>query len=440
VKNSTSQLKNEKRIRNETYGNEGARMLRVRIGQAMALWTRRSNSKKGLVVSTSIVVATVVVIGLLIGLVLVSNSNTFGDGGITTTTKTQVNVTITTVGSGGDILNGSYSAIDPEQIYSSANQSIVILQGSQAVSTLFGGTQYESILGSGFVVSYSGSYYVITNYHVAGATSNLTVTFSDGNAYAAKVVGADPYSDLAVVSVSNAPNSEYHPIQLASSSSVRIGQYVVAIGNPYGLSDSITLGIVSQLGETIEDPTAGNYSIADAIQFSAPINPGNSGGVLLNANASVIGITTAEVSGSQGVGFAIPSDTIIKELPSLVASGSYDLHPYLGIYGADMNYQLSQAEGTNVTYGVLIETVVQGGPASNAGLKGGSSTVAIDGAQYLIGGDIIVSVNGTKIISNNALATYLEIHTIAGQTVSIGIIRSGAPMTVQLTLGARPPI
>jgi len=140
------------------------------------------------------------------------------------------------------------------------------------------------------------------------------------------------------------------------------------------------------------------------------------------------------------VGFAIPSDTIIKEMPSLVANGSYNLHSYLGIGGVDMNYQLTQASGTNFTYGVLIENVVQGGPASNAGLRAGNRTETILGRLYFIGGDIIVSINGTRVINNDALATYLEENTIAGQTVSLGIIRDGNYVNVNVQLGARPPI
>jgi S1-C subfamily serine protease len=396
-----------------------------------------ANKKRALVVSSSIVVATVVIIGVLVGLLLIANSNAFG-GAFGTTTKTAIQVSITAAPSGGNA-NASYSlGIDPQQIYSAANQSIVILQGIQSASTIVG-PELEQVLGSGFVVDYNNVYYVVTNYHVAGPTTNLTVTFWDGNSYAAKVVGSDPYSDLAIVSVVNAPASEYHPILLATSSNVQVGQYVVAIGNPYGLYNSITLGIVSQIGETIQDPTAGNYSIADAIQFSAPINPGNSGGVLLNSNGQVIGITTAEVSGSQGVGFAIPSDTIIKELPSLVQTGSYDLHSYLGLDGVDMSYALAQAVGTNVTYGVLIENVIPGGPASQAGLRGGTSSTVIEGSSYSIGGDVIVSINGTKIIDNNALATYLATSTFPGQSIVLGIIRSGAPMIVTVTLGTRPP-
>lgn len=403
----------------------------------MAIEVRK---KRALVVSSVVVVATVVVIGILVGLLLVANSNAFG-GAITTSTRTDLQVSITNAPSGGGSSNSSYSlGIDPQQIYANDNQSIVILTGAQTVSSIFGTPEYESILGSGFVVNYSNAYYVVTNYHVAGATTNLTVTFSDGNSYAAKVIGSDPYSDLAIVSALNAPVSEYHPIQLATSSTVQVGQYVVAIGNPYGLSDSITLGIVSQLGETIQDPTAGNFSIADTIQFSAPINPGNSGGVLLNSYGQVIGIPTAEVTGSQGVGFAIPSDTIIRELPSLVSTGSYDLHSYLGISGQDMSYSLAQVAGTNVTYGVLIEDVVPGGPASAAGLRVGNATTSIDGVSYIIGGDIITSINGTRIVNNNALATYLEVNTIPGQTISVGIIRAGVAMTIPVVLGTRPPL
>jgi S1-C subfamily serine protease len=177
------------------------------------------------------------------------------------------------------------------------------------------------------------------------------------------------------------------------------------------------------------------------IQFSAPINPGNSGGPLIHANGQVVGITTASVSSSQGLGFAIPSDTIIKELSSLVTNGTYTLHSYLGIGSVDMNYQLSKATGANVTYGALIENVVQGTPAANAGLRAGNQTVTINGQQYLVGGDIIVSINGTRITTTDGLGSYLSAHTTAGQTVTLGIIRPGDKYTtVNVTLGERPAL
>jgi S1-C subfamily serine protease len=337
--------------------------------------------------------------------------------------------------------NASISGINPEGIYSADNRSIVVIQGSALVTTatLFGSTtSVETVLGSGFVVSYSGSDYIVTNYHVVNGFTNMTVTFSNGDAYPLTVVGTDPYSDLAVVSVKTAPASEFTPLQIISSSGVVVGQPVVVIGNPYGLASSMTFGIVSQLGRTIQEATTNNFSISGVIQFSAPINPGNSGGPLLDKNGEVLGITTAVVNGSQGVGFAIPSSTILRELPSLIDTGTYSGHPYLGITGADMNYQLAQASGTNVTYGVLIESVIAGGPASKAGLVAGTKTVTVDGSQYLVGGDIIVSINGARIVNQDALATYLEQNTSAGQTVQLGVILSGHLTTVALTLGTRP--
>jgi S1-C subfamily serine protease len=391
-------------------------------------------------VSSKAGVAVIAVVALLITLTLVGFSASFDSSPSATIISTQTATVLDgltktiTVGGGG---NGSFG-INPEQIYADSNESIVTLQG--VVTSGNGLIPSESVLGSGFVVNSSNQYYIVTNYHVAGSTVNLTVTFADGTSYPAKVIGSDPYSDLAVVSSTGVPSSEYHPISVVSSSTLQVGQYVVAIGNPFGLSRSMTFGIISQLGRTIQDPTAGNFSIADAIQFSAPINPGNSGGVLVDANDFVVGITTAVVSGSQGVGFAIPSDTIIRELPYLISSGSYDFHSYLGISGVDMNYQLAKATGTNYTYGVLIENVVPGGPASQAGLKVGSQTVTINGQQYLIGGDVIVSVNGTKIVDNDALASYLAQNTISGQTAVLGVIRNGSIADLNVKLGTRPSI
>jgi S1-C subfamily serine protease len=334
--------------------------------------------------------------------------------------------------------NASVLSLDPVSIYRSANRSIVTIQGDQVTTTVFGQQSVQPVLGSGFVIKDTGSYYIVTNFHVLSGDTNLTVTFWNGNSYVGKVVGTDPYSDLGVVSVT-APPSQLFPIQIASSSSLKVGQPVVAIGNPFGLAGSMTFGIISQVGRTIQDPVAGNFSIASAIQFSAPINPGNSGGALLDNRGEVVGITTAVVNGAQGVGFAIPSDTIVRELPSLITTGKYDLHPYLGIGSADMSYALALKQGTNVTYGALIEQVVPGGPASRAGLRAGDRTLTVDGAQYVVGGDIIVSLNGTKIVNTDALSTYLEGHALAGQNVQVGIIRGGSFLTVNLLLGTRPP-
>ena len=414
----------------------------------MIITGRRRGSALGLSL------ATIAVLVIVIGAILVyyntsASAQVNSSNSAITTLQSEVRTQQSIISSlenqstqpGGVQGNTSLTGINPVSIYDAANRSVVTIEGSEVtnVSSLFGTqSEVETVLGSGIVTSYLNSMYIITNYHVVNGVGNITVTFGDGDAYPARVVGTDPYSDIAVVTT-NAPSSEFVPLQIVSSAGIEVGQPVVAIGNPYGLSGSMTFGIISQLGRTIQEVAAGQFSISGIIQFSAPINPGNSGGPLLNANGMVIGITTATLNGSQGLGFAIPSSTILKELPSLISTGQYSAHSYLGIGGVDMNYQLAQASGTNVTYGVLVESIVSGGPADKAGLKVGTKTVTISGEQYLVGGDIITSINGTKIVNQDALATYLEENTVSGQTVQLGIIRADAPLTVTLILGQRPP-
>ncbi len=348
----------------------------------------------------------------------------------------QAQLASVSTGSGSNL-----SASSPEGLYANASRSVVTVQGDELVTqnTFFGPvSSVATVQGSGFVVDYQNSSYVVTNYHVVDGVTNITVTFSDGNSYPATVKGSDQYSDLAVLAVSS-PASEYFPLQLLGiSQGVNVGETVYAIGSPFGLTGSMTFGIISQIGRTITESTSTQVSIANAIQFSAPINPGNSGGPLLDFSGRVVGITTAGVTNSAGLYFAIPSSTIARELPSLVATGKYTLHPSLGLSGADMTYQLSKATGSNVTYGVLVQSVVPGGAADKAGVKGGSSTAVVEGSTYKIGGDIIVSVDGVKVVNSDALASYLEMHTIAGQTVQLGILRAGALTTVSVTLDALP--
>jgi S1-C subfamily serine protease len=331
------------------------------------------------------------------------------------------------------VVPGGPVGLDPVAIYSKDSASVVTVQG--VLKSVLGVTP---VLGSGFVYAYKGSSYVITNFHVVHGIDELTVTFQDGNAYPANVVGTDAYSDLGVVSVA-APASEFHPLQVVSSSSLKVGQPVVAIGNPFGLAGSMTVGIISQLGRTITESMAGPFPIANVIQFSAPINPGNSGGPLLSGNGTVIGITTATVASSQGVGFAIPSDAILRETPSLIQTGKYTGHPYMGVSTADMNYQLSKLQGTNVTYGALIQNVTAGSPAAKAGLRGGDTVATVQGVVYSIGGDIIIGINGTKIANTDALSSYLQEFASPGQTAQVQIVRGGSAMTVTLVFGTRPP-
>lgn len=341
--------------------------------------------------------------------------------------------------SGADSDSNSSSS-SAGSLYGKYSASVVTIQGYEETTqnTFFGQlSSIESIQGSGFVLDYQNSSYVVTNNHVVAGASNITVTFSDGNSYPASVKGTDQYRDLAVLTVS-APASEFHPLNLLSSTNaVIVGETVFAIGSPFGLSGSVTGGLVSQVGRTITESTNTQITIPDVIQFSAAINPGNSGGPLLDSNGNVVGITTATASNSEGLGFAIPASTLSREFPSLVSNGDYTLHPDLGLGStADMTYQLAQVTGSNVTYGVLVESVVSGGPADTAGIHGGTNTVTVEGQSYVVGGDIIISINGVRVVDSDALASYLEENTTAGQTVQLGIIRSGTYTSASVVLGA----
>ena len=334
------------------------------------------------------------------------------------------------------------NGLDAAEIYANSRRSVVAVQGvklSSGTPVLGSGSGWVSVYGSGFVVKYSGSNYVVTNFHVVDSLVNLTVTFWNGDAYRGKVVGLDAYSDVGLVSIP-APSQEFYPLEFGSSSSLRVGEPVVAIGNPYGLSGTITFGIISQTGRAINyGSSSSGYPIADIIQTSAPINPGNSGGPLMNADGKVVGITSAGVNGAGGLGFAIPSDTILRELHSLATTGRYDEHPYLGIQVADMSYELALATGANVTFGVLIEKTVPGGPADKFGLRNGTQQVEVNGQSYITGGDIIVSINGIRIVNYDSLSTYLERNALPGQRIQVGVIRSGTYMVIDVVLGARPP-
>jgi len=325
------------------------------------------------------------------------------------------------------------------ELYEKVKESVVVIRGIIVQYDFFGRPYYTQVQGSGFVYNFTGRMVVITNYHVVQNTVNITITFINGDGYAATVLGSDPYADLAVLST-DAPQSEYRPLEIVSSSTLEVGDPVIAVGNPYGLAGSMTTGIVSALGRTITEEMTGGYPIANVIQTSAPINPGNSGGPLLNYQGQVIGITTAIVSDSQGLGFAIPSSTILREIESLVTKGSYNQHPWLGATGIDMTYEIAKAMSVNVTYGWLIVQVTSGGPADEANLRGGTQQVLIAGEYVAIGGDIIIAINETRITNMDDLSTYLEKCTSPNQTVDVKIVRSNQTMTFSVRLGTRPPL
>lgn len=311
------------------------------------------------------------------------------------------------------------------EIYNQTKHSVVLIE------TNIG-------LGSGFVYDNEG--HIVTNYHVVEGSATIQVTFLDGNASEATLIGEDLYSDLAVIKVS--PDvTTLHPVVLGNSSSLIVGEPVAAIGNPFGLSSTVTAGIVSALQRDLTAP--GGYLIVDVIQIDAAINPGNSGGPLVNLKGQVVGMNTAIIAEEEertflGVGFAIPSDTINRELADLVATGHYK-HSWLGVAGIDVNLAIASYLELEKPQGFLMYDVIPGSPADLAGLRGGTEFVEIGGQEIKIGGDVIVAIDNQTVRKLNDLAIYTERSKRPGDKVTLSIIRDGQDLNVDLTLGERPP-
>lgn len=290
-------------------------------------------------------------------------------------------------------------------------------------------------LGSGFIYDKEGR--IITNNHVVEGSSTVNVTFIDGNTYTAKVVGTDPDNDVAVIQiVDNFSDEILVPLNLGNSSELQVGQQVIAIGNPFGLSDSMTTGIISAIGRLLPNENVG-YSIPDIIQVDAAINPGNSGGPLLNLQGEVIGMNTAISTNTgdfSGVGFAIPSDAIERIVPVLIKNGTYQ-HPYLGIAGRTMDPDVSLANGLPRNFkGVIVEKVVKGGPADMAGIV----AATLDDNNIPHGGDIITAIDGHPMKTIDDIIAYLDDEKSVGDKVSITVDRQGKSLDLIATLEVRP--
>ncbi len=296
-------------------------------------------------------------------------------------------------------------------------------------------------LGSGFVYDNQG--HIITNGHVVGDAKIVDVTYVDGNRYTAKVIANDIYSDIAVLKISQNITQQQQlpfpkPLVIGNSSSLEVGDQVIAIGNPFGLSDTMTTGIVSGVGRSL--PGAG-FSIPNAIQTDAPINPGNSGGPLLNVQGQVVGMNTAIVSGTDtfsGIGFAIPSNSITKIVPSLIEKGYYT-HPYLGLSGATLTSDLAKnltgslSTLTNLK-GISVDTITKNGPADKAGIHGST----IDQYAKKHPGDIIIAVDGHNITRIDDLISYIDQHKSAGNNITLTVYRNGHTIDLKTILTARP--
>lgn len=299
------------------------------------------------------------------------------------------------------------------------------------------GNILQTSQGSGFVYDDAGR--IITNAHVVQGAEQVDVRFSDGIIRRAEILGYDLNSDLAVVQVSDMPDSA-HPLPFGTMEELRVGQSVVAIGNPFGLSGSLTRGIISALGRTI--PALNVFSIPQSIQTDAAINPGNSGGPLLNLQGEVIGINdqieTADGSrANSGVGFAIPVSIIELVVPSLIAEGSFTW-PWIGVRGSELSYELIAGMDLPVEKGAYIWQVVDGGPAAKAGLRGASDTKSVDGRPTDIGGDVVIAINGQLVESFDDMLVYVALKTRPGDTITVTVIRDGAQKDIEIKLEPRP--
>jgi S1-C subfamily serine protease len=391
---------------------------------------------------------------LLVAILLITNVGVVAYTTLHTNDQVHgLNEKVNTLSTSVDILNAEVNSANAEisslrQTLQSGAVNVTVSSGASdaLLIDLYNRTRYSVVLivvkltdgtaqGSGWIYDSTGR--IITNYHVVEDALSITVTFIDGTIEDATVVGTDPYSDVAVIKVIDT-NSLLKPLKLGDSSKLKVGESVIAIGNPYGLANTLTSGIISAVGRKMD--STGNYPIVDVIQTDAAINPGNSGGPLLNMAGEVVGINTAiPTETSRGIGFAVPSNTIARELPSLLSKGTYS-HPYLGIQGQDLTPSLVTAMSLPTgTHGTLISEVTNPGPANSAGLRGSTKTVTINGAQVRVGGDVILGADGTQMKSFYDLILYLQRNKKPGDTVTLSILRDGSTMDITVTLGTRPP-
>jgi len=290
-------------------------------------------------------------------------------------------------------------------------------------------------VGSGFVFDKEG--HIITNNHVVKNTKKITVTFIDGTSYRAEIVGTDPYADIAVIKL-DVDSDKLYPLPIGDSSKLKVGEQISAIGNPFGLSGSMTSGIISQMGRLL--PSDSGFPIPGAIQTDAAINPGNSGGPLLNMKGEVVGINTAIYSTDgnfSGVGFSIPSNIILKIVPTLIKEGEFH-HPWVGISSANITSDLAELMNLENAKGVLIMTVIKDSPAAKSGLRGSSQIATTNDIEYTLGGDVILSVDGNEVRKIDDLLIHLQREKNVGDTLNLEILRDGKMIDIILTLEQRP--
>ncbi len=358
-------------------------------------------------------------------------------GGPSTTTSPATTTPTTTPAILG---SGAVASIEAtiESIYAKVDPSVVNIEVTLAPSL---NNPSGGALGSGFVWDTQG--HIVTNNHVVDGATSIDITFNDGTTVTARLVGNDADSDLAVVKV-DPSGLVLQPVAVADSTQLKVGQLAIAIGNPFGLEGTMTVGYISALGRVLPanaNTTGATYSIPDIIQTDAAINPGNSGGVLLDDTGRLIGVTSSIVTTSgtsAGVAFAIPSAIVQQVVPALITTGHYD-HPYLGISVMSLTPDLDAAMSLPTSQrGALVETVTARGPADKAGLKASQRSVTINGQSVGVGGDVIVAFNGQAVKSSDDLIALLARYGVVGQQVTLTVLRDGNQVQVPVTVGVRP--
>ncbi|MFZ0545424.1 MAG: trypsin-like peptidase domain-containing protein [Candidatus Promineifilaceae bacterium] len=317
-------------------------------------------------------------------------------------------------------------------LYERVSPSVVHITSQVVTMSFFFGATPSEGTGSGFVLDQAG--HIVTNYHVIENAESIEVTFSDETQVSATVIGTDPFNDLAVLMPDELP-PQLVPVELGESADLRVGQRAIAIGNPFGLDRTLTTGVVSALGRPLQ--TSEDVLIFNVIQTDAAINPGNSGGPLLDSRGHVIGINTAIRQNAEGIGFAIPVDTLKRIVPVLIDEGSYP-HPWLGILGYSVTPDISGPLDLPVDHGVLVGQLYRGGPADIAGVQGASQQVIVGNRRILAGGDIITAINGVPVDDWNSLLEYLEFQTQVGDEVTLTLLRGAEEISLQVTIASQP--
>ena len=379
--------------------------------------------------------------GLVVAVVgLVAIGTGLVNSGSSTTTVT------TTVPAGSApetaLASNSGKAETVNQIYNQDAPGVVFITAQQKPQPTpfnpFGQSQGGTATGSGFVIDNDG--HILTNNHVVAGSDNITVRVGgeDGQTFDAQVVGTDPSTDIAVLKV-NSGTDQLKPLELGSSAGVKVGDPVVAIGNPFGLDRTATAGIVSAVQRQISAPNG--FTITNAIQTDAPINPGNSGGPLIDSEGRVIGINSQIESGGQsegnvGIGFAVPIDTAQEVAQQLIDHGSVE-HAYMGITGADLTPEIAHVLNLSVDHGALVDSVVPNSPADKAGIQAGDAQMSINGQRIRAGGDVITAVDGQSVTGMDDVVSAVDSKK-PGDDLQLTYLRDGSEHTVTVTLAERP--